>query len=70
MVELSGEGHRLYGVVRLSVLLSVLCTVIGMGLMFYLCLTGAFDSATVENQLLYLLLWLLPELVLVYGLGH
>ena len=41
-----------------------------MVLMFYLCLTGAFDSATVENQLLYLLLWLLPELVLVYGLGH
>lgn len=35
MVELSDMGHRLYTIVRLNVLLSILCTVIGMLLMFF-----------------------------------
>lgn len=68
LVELSDEGHRLFTTVRLSVLMSLLCTVIGMIMMFLLCATGAFDSASVGNMLLYQLLWLLPELALVFGL--
>jgi hypothetical protein len=70
LVELSGEGHRLYFAVRTSVFISVMCTIIGMALMFFLCLTAAFDSVTVGNQLLYMLLWLLPEIILAYGLGR
>ena len=43
---------------------------VNMVLMFFLCLTAAFDSVTVGNQLLYMLLWLLPEIILTYGLGR
>lgn len=68
MVELSDMGHRLYTITRLNVLLSILCTVIGMLLMFFLCLTAAFDSVTVENLLLYMIIWMLPEAALVFGL--
>ncbi len=68
MVELSDEGHRLYNVARLNVLLSVMCTVIGMVLMFFLCLTAAFDSVTVGNLLLYMIFWMLPPAALVFGL--
>lgn len=68
LVELSDVGHRLYTIVRLNVMLSVLCTVIGMILMFFLCLSAAFDSVTAGNLLLYMLLWMLPEAALVFGL--
>jgi len=66
MVEISDRGHRLYETVRLSVLLTILCSVIGIILMFFLSTTGAFDSVSVSNMLLYLFVWLLPELALVY----
>lgn len=68
LVELSEEGHRLYFVVRMCVVLSVLCTIVGMIMMFFLCLTGAFDSVSAQNLLIYMLFWLLPEIALVFGL--
>jgi hypothetical protein len=68
LVELSDYGHRLYTTSRLCTLLSVMCTVIGMLMMFFLCMTAAFDSVTVGNMLLYMIFWLLPEFALIYGL--
>ena len=65
MVQLQDEGHRLYSVVRLSVLLSVLCTVIGMILVFLLSLSTALDSISVGNLLLYMLIWLIIQIVVV-----
>jgi hypothetical protein len=68
LVELSESGHKLYWVVRMCVFLSIMCTVFGMILMFYLCLTASFDSVTVGNMLLYLIIWMVPEFALTYDL--
>ena len=70
LVELSDCGHRLYNIVRLCVLLSVASTVIGMIMMFALCLTSSFDSVTVGNLLLYNIFWALPDFALAYGLNR
>lgn len=67
-VTISNLGKRLYTAVQLCVALALLCAVIGMVLMFVLCAMGAFDSATVGNLLTYQLLWLVPVILLNFGL--
>lgn len=69
-VTISSLGKRLYTAVQICVILALLCAAIGMGLMFVLCSMGAFDSATVGNLLTYLLLWLVPVILLNFGLRH
>ncbi|HBR08621.1 MAG TPA: hypothetical protein DD735_06975 [Clostridiales bacterium] len=70
LVEVSELGRRLYIVVKLSAILSLICTFIGVVLMFSLCLSASFDSATAGNLLTYLFLWLVPGIVLSLGLGR
>lgn len=70
LVEVSERGRRLYISAILSTVLSVLCTAVGMALMFALCLSGSFDSATVGNLLTYMFLWLVPTIILAFGLGR
>lgn len=70
LVEVSDLGRKLYITVRLSVILSLLCTFVGILLMFSLCLSGSFDSATAGNLLTYMFLWLVPVIVLALGLGR
>ena len=65
MVQLQDEGHRLYSTIRLSVLISVLCTVIGMILVFILSLSGSLDSISVGNLLLYMIIWLVIQIAVV-----
>lgn len=67
-VAVSSLGKRLYTAVQICVVLALLCAVIGMVMMFVLCAMGAFDSATVGNLLTYLLLWLVPVILLNFGL--
>lgn len=67
-VAFSSLGKRLYTAVQICVILALLCAVIGMVMMFVLCAMGAFDSATVGNLLTYLLLWLVPVILLNFGL--
>ena len=54
--------------VRICVILALLCTVIGVVLMFALCAIGAFDSATVGNLFVYMGLWLVPVILLNFSL--
>lgn len=70
LVEISDLGRKLYITAKLSVVLALLCTFIGVVLMFSLCLSGSFDSATAGNMLTYLFLWLVPIIVLSLGLGR
>ena len=70
LVEVSDRGRRLYLAAYLGLILSVLCTLVGMALMFVLCLSGALDSATCGNLLTYMFLWLVPEIVLAFGLDR
>ena len=53
---------------RICVILALLCTVIGVVLMFALCAIGAFDSATVGNLFVYMGLWLVPVILLNFSL--
>ena len=68
LVSVAGLGRQLYSTVRICVILALLCTVIGVVLMFALCAIGAFDSATVGNLLVYMGLWLVPVILLNFSL--
>lgn len=60
-VHLAEHAKSLYTRVRVSVLLSVMSTVIGMLVMFILSLTG---QMTVTAALSFLLAWLIPVLII------
>lgn len=60
-VHLAEHAKGLYTRVRVSVMLSVMSTVIGMIVMFILSLTG---QMTVTTALSFLLVWLVPVLVI------
>ena len=68
LVSVAALGHQLYSTVRICVILALLCTVIGVVLMFALCAISAFDSATVGNLLVYMGLWLVPVILLNFSL--
>lgn len=65
MVQLQDEGHRLYNTVRLSVLLSLMCVGIGMIMVFLMCLSSAMESISASTLLVYMLIWLIVELLIV-----
>ena len=69
-VRIASTGKRLYGIVRTLVVLSVIAAVLGTLAMFLLLAMGSFDAATVSNLILYQLLWLVPVLVLSFGLNR
>lgn len=68
LVSVANLGRQLYSTVRICVILALLCTVIGVVLMFALCAIGAFDSATVGNLFVYMGLWLIPVILLNFSL--
>ena len=68
LVSVANLGRQLYSTVRICVILALLCTVIGVVLMFALCAIGAFDSATVGNLFVYMGLWLVPVILLNFNL--
>ena len=68
LVSVANLGRQLYSTVRICVILALLCTVIGIVLMFALCAIGAFDSATVGNLFVYMGLWLVPVILLNFSL--
>jgi cation transport ATPase len=70
LVEVSERGRKLYIAIRLATILSILCTAVGIFLMFTLCLSGAFDAASAENMLTYMFLWLVPIIVIAFGLAR
>lgn len=57
-------ARRLRLVVRLNIILSLLASVVGLVLAFYLTFIGAFLSLSSMNMLLFLLLWLVPNLLI------
>ena len=67
-VEAAQTVRSLWRGSRLCLALSLLCSVAGMLLLFFLAALAAWDSATVGNVLLYLFLWLVPVVVVAMGL--
>lgn len=70
LVETADRGRRTYIASTLAVILSLTCTLVGMALMFMLCLSASFDSATCANVLTYMFLWLAPVIILAFGLAR
>ena len=68
VVRLASLGRRLFGVTRTLVVLSLAAALIGVVAVFLLMAMGSFDAATVSNLILYQLLWLIPVIVLNFGL--
>ena len=62
------RGRRLYVSAVLCAVLSVLGTLVGIVLMLGLCWTGSFDSASCGNIMTFMLLWLVPVIVISWGL--
>lgn len=68
MAEISETGSRLYRTSRLCTLLSLLGSVLGVLVMFFLCWTKSYDAASVSNAVSFMLLWFVPVLALTFGL--
>ncbi|MCD7767488.1 MAG: hypothetical protein LUH06_01640, partial [Oscillospiraceae bacterium] len=68
LVDVADRGRRAYLGVRISTLISAAGSVFALILLFLLCWAGAFDSATVSNVIIFMLLWLLPIVIAVVGL--
>ena len=68
VVRLASLGRRLFGVTRTLVVLSLAAALIGVVAVFLLMAMGSFDAATASNLILYQLLWLIPVIVLNFGL--
>ncbi len=65
LVQLADRGRLLYNVIRVSVLLSIICAVLGMIIMF---IKMSAATATVAGLLIYMLIWLIPEIALCFFL--
>lgn len=65
LIQLADRGRLLYNVIRVSVLLSVICAVLGMLIMF---IKMSAATASVAGLLIYMLIWLIPEIALCFFL--
>lgn len=62
------RGKSLYNGLLLCAVLSILGAFLGMLFMLAMCWSGSFSSASVGNAITFMLLWLVPVLVISYGL--
>lgn len=65
LVQLADRGRILYTVVRTCIMMSVLSAVLGMLIMFIKMSAG---TATVAGLLIYMLIWLVPEIAACFFL--
>ena len=68
MIEAVIGGRNIYRATRRATAISILGAAAGMLLMFFLCLSGSFDSAGVSNMMTFMFLWLVPLLVIAVDL--
>jgi hypothetical protein len=64
--EIAERGLRLNRAARLCAVLTLLCSAIGLLLMFLLSWEAAFSSANAGNLITYMLLWLVPVAVMAF----
>ena len=68
LVDAAERGRRLYNGIRLGTIISAVGCVFGLLLMFLLCWTKSYDSTTAGNAVTFMLLWLIPTAVIVWGI--
>lgn len=66
-VDLSETGRRLRNACRISSIISVVSSALGMVILFLLFRAGAFAPASAGNLVLYMALWALPVIILSIG---
>lgn len=57
-------GKRLKRAVRNNVIFSIVGSIVGLLIMFYLCFIGAYMSASPSNMLLFMALWIVPVIII------
>ena len=67
LVEMTECARKAYQTARVSTAFSAAGSVLGLLLMFLLCWTGAFATASAGKAIVFMLLWLVPEIVLTIG---
>ena len=67
LVETAEAGRRLYNTCRISTVISLVGTVLGIFILFLLFRTGSYDTVSAGNVLSYMLLWALPVVILAMG---
>ena len=65
LIKLADHGKRLFNIVRVCVLLSVISAVVGLIIMF---IKMSACTATVAGLLIYMFIWLVPEIALCFFL--
>ena len=68
LVDAADRGRRGRAAVRAATAISAAGSIFGLIIMFLLCWTGAFDSASAGNVITFMLLWLIPLAIVVFGL--
>ncbi len=67
LADAAEAGRKLYNTARLSTILSLVGTAVGMVIMFLLCRVASFETASAGNMLSFMLLWALPVAILSVG---
>jgi len=70
LVDAAERGRRLYGAIRIGTLIAAVGCVFGLLMMFLLSWTKAFDASTSSNVITFMLLWLIPSVVITWGVNR
>ena len=70
LVDAAERGRRLYNAIRIGTLISAFGCVFGLLMMFLLSWTKAFDVSTASNVITFMLLWLIPSVVITWGVNR
>ncbi len=68
LVDVAERGRRVHLGIRAATAVSALGSILGLIIMFLLCWTRAFDSASASNVITFMVLWLLPLVLILIGM--
>lgn len=68
LVDTAERGRRLFGGIRAGAIIAAAGCVFGLLMLFLMCWTQTLDVATAGNVITFMLLWLIPTAVIVWGI--
>ena len=70
LVDAADRGRRLYSAIRIGTLITAVGCVFGLLMMFLMSWTGGFAANTAGNVITFMLLWLIPSVVITWGVSR
>ena len=70
LVDAAERGRRLYSAIRIGTLITAVGCVFGLLMMLLLTWTRTFETATASNVITFMLLWLIPTVVITWGVNR